>query len=57
MREIGMANRENVRRMFPALALYPFTQKLRMSLAEVQQLTSAAAREADMPRLKAYFPV
>lgn len=57
MREIGMVNRENVRRMFPTLALYPFTQKLHMSLAEVQQLTSAAAQEADMPRLKAYFPV
>ena len=57
MREIGTINRENVKRLFTALALYPFTQKLRMSLEEVQELSTRAAQEADTPRLKAYFPV
>lgn len=52
-----MINRENAKRLFLALALYPFTQKLRMSLEEVQELTTRAAQEADTPRLKAYFPV
>lgn len=57
MREIGTINRENVKRLFTALALYPFTQKLRMSFEEFQELSTRAAQEADTPRLKAYFPV
>lgn len=57
MREIGMANRENVKRLFSALAHYPLTQRQRMPQEEFQALVTEAAHEADNPRIKAYFPV
>ena len=57
MREIGMANRENSQRLFSALALYPFTQRLHMPQEQFQALVDRAAEEADTPGLKAYFPL
>ncbi|EYE97607.1 class I SAM-dependent methyltransferase [Aspergillus ruber CBS 135680] len=57
MREIGMVNRENVKRLFSALAHYPLTQSQRMPQEEFQTLVTKAAHEADNPRIKAYFPV
>lgn len=57
MREIGMANRDNVQRLFSALAHYPLTQRQHMPQEEFQALVTKAAQEADNPRIKAYFPV
>lgn len=56
-REIGEMNRENVRRLLSALALYPLTQRLGMALAEFQALVARAQTEAADPSLKAYFPL
>ncbi|KAJ9131555.1 S-adenosyl-L-methionine-dependent methyltransferase [Pleurostoma richardsiae] len=56
-RDIGMANQANVHRMLSALAVYPFTQFLRMSMTDVQLLVAQARAEADNPAFKAYFPV
>jgi hypothetical protein len=57
MRQIGQANRSNVRRFLESLALYPFTQRLNMSEDEFDALISQAREEADDPRLKAYLPL
>lgn len=52
-----MANRENSQRLFSALALYPFTQRLHMPQEQFQALVDRATQEADTPGLKAYFPL
>jgi len=57
MREIGLANRDNVQRLFSALAHYPLTQRQHMPQEEFQALVTKAAQEADNPKIKAYFPV
>ncbi|KAK4211705.1 S-adenosyl-L-methionine-dependent methyltransferase, partial [Rhypophila decipiens] len=55
--EIGTSNRANVHRLLSALSIYPFTQALGMTLADVQLLVAQAHNEADNPAFKAYFPV
>lgn len=57
MRGIGALNRENMQRLFPALGLYPFTQRLHMTQQEFEELTERAQQEADNPSLKPYFPL
>ncbi|KAK3940647.1 S-adenosyl-L-methionine-dependent methyltransferase [Diplogelasinospora grovesii] len=54
---IGVANRANVHRLLSSLAIYPFTQALGMTSADVQLLVAQARSEADNPAFKAYFPV
>ncbi len=56
-REIGEMNRENVRRLLSSLALYPFTQRMGMTLEAFQALIAQARTEAADPSLKAYFPL
>ncbi|KAG4420878.1 hypothetical protein IFR04_005962 [Cadophora malorum] len=55
--DIGIANRENVRRMLSSLAIYPFTERLRMPVQDVHLLVAQARLEADDPAFKAYFPL
>lgn len=50
-------NRENVRRLLSSLALYPFTQRMGMTLEAFQALIAQARTEAADPSLKAYFPL
>lgn len=57
MREIGLLNLENIKRLFRSLSLYPLTQKAGMSEDEFEALITRAVEEAENPRLKAYFPV
>ncbi|KAA8650645.1 hypothetical protein EYZ11_002800 [Aspergillus tanneri] len=57
MRDIGSVNRENIKRLLPSLALYPFTQHLGIDLEEFEDLISRAQQEADTSGLKAYFPL
>ncbi len=56
-REIGEMNLENVRRLLSSLALYPFTQRLGMTLEAFQALIAQARTEAADSSLKAYFPL
>jgi len=55
--EIGRANRDNVQRLLSSLATYPFTERLGMTLTDVQLLVAHARNEADHPAFKAYFPL
>ncbi|KAF5863161.1 hypothetical protein ETB97_010506 [Aspergillus alliaceus] len=57
MRDIGAMNIENVKKLLPALGLYPFTQHLRMPPQQFAELIAQAQEEADTPSLKAYFPL
>lgn len=57
MRDIGTLNRDNIKRLLPALSLYPFTQHLHMSQEQFQALTMRAQQEASNPSLKPYFPL
>ncbi|OJJ32197.1 hypothetical protein ASPWEDRAFT_53883 [Aspergillus wentii DTO 134E9] len=57
MRDIGLANRENIQQLLPALGLYPLTQRLHMPHEQFKDLTDRARREANTPGLKAYFPL
>lgn len=56
-KEVGTANRENMSHLLSSLAIYPFTERLNMSITEVQVLLAQARREAQNPSFKAYFPV
>lgn len=56
-KEVGTANRENMSHLLGSLAIYPFTERLQMSITEVQVLLAQARRDAQNPSLKAYFPV
>ncbi|KAG8167315.1 hypothetical protein KVR01_003004 [Diaporthe batatas] len=56
-KEVGAANRENMSHLLSSLAIYPFTERLGMSINEVQVLLAQARRDAQDPSLKAYFPV
>lgn len=56
-KEVGTANRENMSHLLSSLAIYPFTERLGMSITEVQVLLAQARREAQTLELKAYFPV
>ncbi|KAI3402125.1 hypothetical protein diail_54 [Diaporthe ilicicola] len=56
-KEVGTANRENMSHLLSSLAIYPFTERLDMSITEVQVLLAQARREAQDPGFKAYFPV
>ena len=55
--EIGHLNRENVSKLLYSLALYPFTERLGMSMQQMMVLIAHARREAADPSLKAYFPL
>ncbi|KAB8256985.1 S-adenosyl-L-methionine-dependent methyltransferase [Aspergillus pseudonomiae] len=57
MRDIGAKNRDNVKKLLPALGLYPFTQRLRMPPQQFAELIARAQQEADTHNLKAYFPL
>ncbi|KAF7595881.1 hypothetical protein BBP40_004374 [Aspergillus hancockii] len=57
MRDIGDMNRENIKKLLPALGLYPFTQHLRMPPQQFVELIARAQQEAETPGLKAYFPL
>ncbi|KAE8336952.1 hypothetical protein BDV24DRAFT_140858 [Aspergillus arachidicola] len=57
MRDIGATNRDNVKKLLPALGLYPFTQRLRMPPQQFAELIARAQQEADTHNLKAYFPL
>ncbi|KNG86453.1 hypothetical protein ANOM_005259 [Aspergillus nomiae NRRL 13137] len=57
MRDIGAKNRDNVKKLLPALGLYPFTQRLRMPPQQFAELITRAQQEADTHNLKAYFPL
>ncbi|KAI1075040.1 hypothetical protein F5B20DRAFT_397932 [Whalleya microplaca] len=50
--EIGVANQENVRLLLSSLALYPFTERLGMSITEFHVLVAQARLEASNPALK-----
>lgn len=56
-RQIGIANRANVRSFLSSLARYPMMEFLDMSRANFELLVAQARSEADDPALKAYFPV
>lgn len=57
MREIGLLNLENIKRLFRSLSLYSLTQRTGMPEDEFEALITRAVEEAENPRLKAYFPV
>ncbi|KAH6702531.1 hypothetical protein VD0002_g7035 [Verticillium dahliae] len=54
-REIGVANRENVRSLLSSMAAYPMTVFQGMASADFELLVAQARNEADNPRFKAYF--
>lgn len=54
---IGAANRENVHHLLSNLAIHPFTERLGMSIDEVNALVDRARSEAANPALKPYFPL
>ena len=54
---IGRSNKDNIYQALRALALYPFTGLLDMSIETFDDLISRAREEAADPRLKAYFPL
>lgn len=56
-KEVGTANRENMSHLLSSLAIYPFTERLDMSITEAQVLLAQARRDAQNPSFKAYFPV
>ncbi|KAA6414463.1 MAG: S-adenosyl-L-methionine-dependent methyltransferase [Lasallia pustulata] len=56
-RQIGEANRDNVHHLLSNLAVYPFTERLGMSIDDVNALVDRARREAANPQLKPYFPL
>lgn len=56
-REIGTANRENTFELLSSLVVYPLTERLGISITDVQLLVAQARREAQDPAMKAYFPV
>lgn len=43
--------------LLSSLAIYPLTERLNMSITEVQVILAQARREAQNPSFKAYFPV
>ncbi|TVY17995.1 Secondary metabolism regulator laeA [Lachnellula arida] len=51
-REIGAANRENVQRFLSSMAIYPFTERLGMTIQDVHLLVAQARLEADNPAFK-----
>lgn len=55
--EIGLLNRDNVQRFLSSMAIYPFTERLGMTIQDVQLLVAHARNEADHPAFKAYFPL
>ncbi|KAI4163323.1 MAG: hypothetical protein LQ342_003058 [Letrouitia transgressa] len=56
-RRIGDANKENTRQLLRTLAVFPFTRRLGMSIADVDRLVDRARVEAASPGLKPYFPL
>lgn len=54
---IGEQMRVNVGAMLDALSLWPFTQRLGWSAAQVQDLTDRAREELQDARLKLYIPL
>ncbi|RNJ53572.1 hypothetical protein D7B24_001670 [Verticillium nonalfalfae] len=51
-REIGVANRENVRSLLSSMAAYPMTVFQGMASADFELLVAQARNEADNPRFK-----
>ena len=56
-RRIGEENEENIHQALMSLAIYPFTQRLGMSIDEVRALVAEARLDAANHALKAYFPL
>ncbi|MCJ1255466.1 hypothetical protein MMC24_003282 [Lignoscripta atroalba] len=56
-RRIGNANRDNIQQALRSLALYPFTRRLGISMADFEALIEQARIEAANPSLKPYFPL
>ncbi|KAF2455185.1 S-adenosyl-L-methionine-dependent methyltransferase [Lineolata rhizophorae] len=54
---IGEQNLTNVNQMLDSLALYPFTQRLGWTPAQVKELTNQARAEAAETRRKLYIPL
>jgi len=54
---IGTANRENVQRLLSSAVVFPFTERLGMTIQDVHLLVAQARLEADDPALKTYFPL
>ncbi|EFQ27636.1 uncharacterized protein GLRG_02780 [Colletotrichum graminicola M1.001] len=50
--QIGVVNRENVRRMLASLAMYPMTEFKGMTSQEFQVLVAQARSEADNPAFR-----
>ena len=56
-RRIGNAYKENVEQTLMTLALYPFIQRLGMTIEALNDLVTRAREDAANPSLKAYFPL
>ena len=56
-RRIGSINHGNVQQALSALALYPFTRRLGMTIDAVNDLVNRARADAANRSLKAYFPL
>ena len=56
-REIGNRNKENVSQLLYSQVLYPFTERLGMSMQELLVLVAHARHEAADVTLKPYFPL
>lgn len=56
-RQIGRANEANTSQLLNALALFPFSRRLGMTIQEIDVLVARARADAVNPNLKAYFPL
>ncbi|ROT38632.1 S-adenosyl-L-methionine-dependent methyltransferase, partial [Sodiomyces alkalinus F11] len=54
-REVGVLNRDNVRRLLSSLALYPMTVLQGMDIADFELLVAQARSEADNPSFKVMY--
>jgi len=56
-RRIGEENRDNIQQALGNLVIFPFTQRLGMSIQDVRALVASARDDAANPELKPYFPL
>lgn len=56
-RRIGEANKENIQELLNTLAIFPFTQRLGMSINAVTTLVNSARVDAISAGLRPYFPL
>ncbi|KAH8648765.1 hypothetical protein BGZ60DRAFT_474253 [Tricladium varicosporioides] len=54
---IGAVHRESVQSFLSSMAIYPFTERLGMTIQDAHLLIAQARIEADNPAFKAYFPL